>query len=330
MRARGLLDHILRGGKGKGGAMSGLLALLDDVALIARAAAAGLDDIAGQAARAGGKLAGVVIDDAAVAPRYVQGIAPARELPMIGRIALGSARNKLLFLLPAALLLSAFAPRAIAPLLLLGGLWLCYEGAEKLWHALHPAAHDPHAPDPADPHLEEIRVRGAIRTDFILSAEIMAITLANLPPGHGLAWQAAVLAVVAVAITALVYGAVALIVKMDDAGLWLARSGRTGAARAFGRGLVRAMPPLLTGLSAVGTAAMLWVGGSIVVHGLHETGWHAPHELIGAAAVTAGAWLPGAAAAAEWLATAALDGVLGLALGACLVALAGLWPRPAA
>ena len=196
--------------------MSGLLALLDDVALIARAAAASLDDIAGQAAKAGGKLAGVVIDDAAVTPRYVQGIAPARELPMIGRIALGSARNKLAILLPMALLLSVFAPWAIAPLLLIGGLYLCYEGAEKFWHALHPA-HDAHAPDPADPHLEETRVRGAIRTDFILSAEIMAITLANLPPGHGLALQAAVLAVVAVAITALVYGAVALIVKLDDA-----------------------------------------------------------------------------------------------------------------
>jgi predicted DNA repair protein MutK len=297
--------------------MSGLLALLDDVALIARAAAASLDDIAGQAAKTGGKLAGVVIDDAAVTPRYVQGIAPARELPMIGRIALGSIRNKLVILLPAALLLSAFAPWGIAPLLLMGGLYLCFEGAEKVWHLIHPHAPDAHAPDPHDPHLEATRVAGAIKTDFILSAEIMAITLASLPPGQGLGWQAAVLAVVAVAITALVYGAVALIVKMDDLGLWLARTGRTGAARALGRGMVLAMPPALTLLSAVGTAAMIWVGGSIVVHALHEIGWHAPYDAIHHAAALAGA---SGGAAVEWLATAALDGVLGLALGGALVA----------
>lgn len=303
--------------------MSGLLALLDDVALIARAAAASLDDIATQAVKAGGKLAGVVIDDAAVTPRYVQHIAPARELPMIWRIALGSVRNKLVILLPLALILSAFAPWLISPLLLIGGLYLCYEGAEKLWHALHPQS-DHHAPDPHDPHLEETRTRGAIRTDFILSAEIMAITLANLPPGQSLVWQAAVLAVVAVGVTALVYGAVALIVKMDDVGLWLARTGRTGATQGLGRGLVRAMPPLLTTLSVIGTAAMLWVGGSIVVHSLHVIGWHPPHEVIHAIAHAAGAAVPAAEAAVTWIVTAALDGVLGVVLGAVLVVVAGL------
>ena len=297
--------------------MSGLLALLDDVALIARAAAASLDDIAGQAAKAGGKLAGVVIDDAAVTPRYVHGLAPARELPMIGRIAVGSVRNKLLILLPAALLLSAVAPWALAPLLLLGGLYLAFEGAEKVWHLVHPHAADPHAPDPADPHLEQTRVAGAIRTDFILSAEIMAITLASLPPGQSLAWQGAVLAVVAVAITALVYGAVALIVKMDDAGLWLARHAPGRGARALGRGLVLAMPGVLVALSAVGTAAMLWVGGSIIVHALHEIGWHLPYDAIHDLALRAEA---AAGATAGWLVTAGLDGVLGLSLGAGVVA----------
>jgi uncharacterized protein len=303
--------------------MSGLLALLDDVAAIAKVAAASVDDIAGQAARSGTKLAGVVIDDAAVTPRYVQGFAPARELPIVGRIALGSIRNKLVILLPASLALSALAPWAIAPLLLLGGAYLCFEGAEKIWHALHPPA-DPHAHtiDPAAPHLEETRVAGAIKTDFILSAEIMAITLASLPPGQGLGWQAAVLAVVAVVITGLVYGGVALIVKADDLGLWMARTGRTALSRGLGRGLVRVMPGFLATLSVVGTAAMIWVGGSIVVHALHQIGWHAPEEVIAGAAAVAATWLPVAPGAARWLATATMDGVLGLALGLVLIPVA--------
>ena len=165
--------------------MSGLLALLDDVVALTKLAAATLDDVAGQAARAGAKAAGVVIDDAAVTPRYVTGLAAQRELPIIGRIALGSLKNKLLFLLPAALLLSTFWPQAITPLLMLGGLYLCFEGYEKVHHMVIPAVATPaHQADAqsalAATAFEDQKVAGAIRTDFILSAEIMAITLANI------------------------------------------------------------------------------------------------------------------------------------------------------
>ncbi|MFN3662296.1 DUF808 domain-containing protein [Yoonia sp.] len=300
--------------------MSGLLALLDDVAAIAKVAAASVDDVIGQATKAGAKAAGAVIDDAAVTPKYVQGFSAERELPIVWRIAMGSIRNKLVILLPVALLLSAFAPWLIAPLLMLGGGYLCYEGAEKLIHSLRKG--DPHALATGDPaHLEEAKVKGAIKTDFILSAEIMTIALATIET-PGIWGQAAVLAVVAVAITAMVYGAVALIVKADDLGLWMARAGRTGLSRGLGRGIVAAMPGFLLVLTWVGTAAMLWVGGSIIVHGLEElgSGWlgHHIHDV----ALLAAALVPlQIAGATEWFATAALDGVLGLALGLALVVL---------
>ena len=301
--------------------MSGLLALLDDVAAIAKVAATSLDDIAGQAAKAGAKAAGAVIDDAAVAPKYVQGFAPARELPIVGKIALGSIRNKLLILLPAALLLSAFAPGAIMPLLMLGGLYLCFEGAEKVWHLLRPSAahadgHDEASGDAAS--LETEKVAGAVKTDFILSAEIMTIALANLPE-QGVAVQAISLALVAVAITALVYGGVAVIVKADDAGLWLARAGRLSATRALGRGIVRVMPGFLKTLTAVGTAAMIWVGGSIVVHGLESFGITQPGHWIEAQAEAAAHALPGFSGAVTWAVTAFFDGIFGLALGFLLI-----------
>ncbi|MDP2083752.1 MAG: DUF808 domain-containing protein [Gemmobacter sp.] len=304
--------------------MSGLLALLDDVAAIAKVAAASVDDIAGAAAKAGAKAAGVVIDDAAVTPKYVQGFEAARELPIIWRISLGSLRNKLVVLLPAALLLNSFAPWAITPLLMLGGAYLCFEGAEKVLHAVLPhaspaieAAHSPQ--DPA--HLEEEKVAGAIKTDFILSAEIMTIAMAALPEGN--IWQtAAALAVVGVAITVAVYGAVALIVKMDDVGLHMAAAGRLGPTRVVGRGLVKGMPVLLAVLSTVGTAAMLWVGGSIVVHGLEELGQPWPGHLIHDIAHAAAVALPMAEAAVGWLVKAALDGVFGLVLGLALIPLA--------
>ncbi|MCB2159474.1 MAG: DUF808 domain-containing protein, partial [Rhodobacteraceae bacterium] len=241
--------------------MSGLLALLDDVAAIAKVAATSLDDIAGAAAKAGTKVAGVVIDDAAVTPKYVQGFQANRELPIIGRIALGSLKNKLIILLPAALLLSAFLPQAITPILALGGAYLCFEGAEKVFHALLPHAdHEVEADfDVKDPaHLEEEKVAGAIKTDFILSAEIMTIALSAIPES-GFLMEAAALAIAGAGITLVVYGSVALIVKMDDIGLFLARNARLGATRAFGRGLVVAMPRLMTALSTIGTAAMLWV-----------------------------------------------------------------------
>ena len=303
--------------------MSGLLALLDDVAGIAKLAAASVDDVMGQAVKAGSKAAGAVIDDAAVTPKYVHGFDASRELPIIWRIARGSLINKLVFLLPAGLALSAFAPWAIAPLLMLGGAYLCFEGAEKIAHAL--SKHDDHDPGPdgshdiGDPsHLEEEKVKGAIKTDFILSAEIMTIALAAIPASTF--WmEAATLAAVAVLITLAVYGSVAIIVKMDDIGLWLARVGRLGLTRAVGRGIVRMMPVLMKVLTTVGTAAMLWVGGSIVVHGLAEIGWHLPEEVIhhaaDAVAQAVGQWQ----GAVAWITKAALDGILGLALGLVLI-----------
>lgn len=304
--------------------MSGLLALLDDVAAIAKVAAASLDDVAAQAVKAGSKAAGVVIDDTAVTPKYVHGFEAGRELPIIGRIALGSLKNKLLILLPAALLLTAFLPGAITPLLMIGGAYLCFEGAEKLFHVLMP--HADHAVDAdydqKDPgHLEEEKVRGAIKTDFILSAEIMTIALAALPDSA--IWLKALsLALVGIGITAAVYGTVALIVKMDDIGLFLAKRGGFGVTRAVGRGLVVAMPKLMSVLSTVGTAAMLWVGGSIVIHGLEELGWGWLGHLIEDVAVSAGHPVPAAAGFVEWAVKAGLDGVFGVVLGLALIPLA--------
>jgi hypothetical protein len=301
--------------------MSGLLALLDDVAAIAKVAAASVDDIAAGAAKAGAKAAGVLIDDAAVTPKYVTGFSADRELPIIWRIAKGSLFNKLVILLPLALLLTAFLPAAVTPLLMLGGAYLCFEGAEKVYHLVFP--HQAHAVaadlDPRDAgRLEEDRIRGAIKTDFILSAEIMTIALSAIPDS-GFVTEAVTLAAVAVAITALVYGAVAVIVKMDDLGLHLARNGRVEAVRAAGRGLVRGMPGFMTALSTVGTAAMLWVGGSIVIHGLEVLGFGGLGHLIHDIAAAVGSVTGFASGAVAWIVKATLDGLFGLALGLALV-----------
>ncbi|MBO6854886.1 MAG: DUF808 domain-containing protein [Marivivens sp.] len=303
--------------------MSGLLALLDDVAAIAKVAAASVDDVAGMAAKAGSKAAGVVIDDAAVTPKYVHGFDAKRELPIIWKITKGSLFNKLVILLPAALLMNSFAPWLITPLLMLGGCYLCFEGAEKVFHVLFPhrdkhVEEDMDVKDPA--HLEETRVRGAIKTDFILSAEIMTIAMAAIPEG-AFALEAATLAVVGIGITAAVYGSVALIVKMDDVGLYVAATSRTRAGRALGRGLVKGMPKVMKALSTIGTLAMLWVGGSIVVHGLEVTHlWVWPYETIHHLAEAVAHAVPEAASgAAAWATTATADGVLGLALGLLLI-----------
>jgi predicted DNA repair protein MutK len=256
-----------------------------------------------------------------VTPKYVHGFDASRELPIVWKIAKGSVFNKVVILLPAALLLSAFAPWAIAPLLMLGGLYLCYEGAEKVWHWLNPPSG--HA-TPVDEkivdaaHLEEQKVKGAIKTDFILSAEIMTISLAALET-DSIWFEAAALLVVGLAITALVYGSVALIVKADDIGLHLARAGRTGASRAAGRAIVRGMPGFLRALMVVGTAAMLWVGGAIITHALAAMGWHGPEEVVHTIAHAFAAL----GVAAEWLAGAVLHGVLGFALGMGLMPLVG-------
>ncbi|MFM7654971.1 MAG: DUF808 domain-containing protein [Paracoccaceae bacterium] len=305
--------------------MSGLLALLDDVAAIAKVAAASVDDIAAAATKAGAKAVGVVIDDAAVTPKYVHGFSADRELPIIWRIALGSVKNKLVVLLPALMALNYLLPAAITPLLMLGGAYLCFEGAEKVFHSLFP--HADHAVerdfDTADPaHLEEEKVAGAIKTDFILSAEIMTIALATVE-SPSLWMQAVTLAVVGVLITAAVYGAVALIVKMDDIGLHMAANRKTAPARAFGRGLVVAMPRLMAFLSIVGTAAMLWVGGSIVLHGLEVTHlWAWPYETIHHIAEAAARAVPAAQGFVMWAVQAGIDGVFGLVLGILLIPVA--------
>ncbi len=304
--------------------MSGLIALFDDVAAIAKVAAASVDDVIGQAAKAGSKAAGAVIDDAAVSPKYVQGFEAKRELPIIWRITKGSLKNKLVYLLPAGLLLANFAPWLIAPLLMLGGCYLCFEGAEKVAHALGLSdAHTEYAKDDTVPKdlalLEEQKAAGAIKTDFILSAEIMTISLAAIPPSNF--WmEAATLATVAIMITVVVYGAVALIVKMDDLGLVMANKGRLGITRTLGRALVKGMPGFLHLLTIIGTAAMLWVGGSIIIHGFEELGFGTLGNWIQDAAAAVGHMVPVAAqGAVEWFAKAAMDGVFGLALGLVLI-----------
>src|SRR3954453_14856301 len=300
---------------------SGLIALLDDVATIAKLAASSLDDVAGAAGKAGTKAAGVVIDDTAVTPRYVVGLAPERELPIIGKIAWGSLKNKVLLLLPAALLLTAFAPQLITPLLMLSGAYLAFEATEKILEKLrHEHEHEEQLVDAmADPaELEKMQVKGAIRTDFILSAEIMAIALASLE--HlTLLTTAIALFVVALGITAGVYGVVAVIVKLDDIGLHLAR-GRSRAGRSVGKALVRIVPTLLTGLAGVGTAAMLWVGGGILLHGLEELHLAGPlpraihqiaHDLSGPAGPFSGL--------VSWLVNALGGAVTGLVIGPFLL-----------
>jgi predicted DNA repair protein MutK len=304
----------------------GLVALLDDIAMIAKLAAASVDDVAGAAGRAGVKAAGVVIDDTAVTPRYVVGLTPDRELPIIAKIAIGSLRNKLLFLLPAALLLSSFAPWAITPLLMIGGAYLCFEASEKIVEAITGTTHAEELIECADPgELEARQVGGAIRTDFILSAEIMVIALSDIPDSS-VVMQGVVLAAVGIAITIGVYGVVGLIVKMDDIGLHLAQR-RNPGVRAFGRGLVKAMPLLLEGLSTLGVAAMAWVGGGFIVHGLGEFGLGMiPHGLHDAAQAVGHA-SPVASGLIAWLVGAAGSAVVGMIVGGAIVGVMHLVPR---
>lgn len=296
---------------------TGLVALLDDIAGITKLAAASLDDIGAATSKAGSKAIGVVVDDAAVTPRYMVGFSPKRELPMIGKIALGSFRNKLLFILPAALALSAFAPWALTPLLMIGGTYLCFEGAEKILEAFGGGHAEAEEAAPTDAKaLEDQKVSGAIRTDFILSAEIMVIALSDVATKP--IWeQAIVLALVGVAITILVYGVVALIVKMDDIGLHLTER-KSPAVQAFGRGLVKGMPVVMSVLSVVGTAAMVWVGGQIIVHGIEDFGLTTIPHFIHDTAAGAAAAVPFAKGAVNWVINAALSGVVGLILGSAI------------
>ena len=299
---------------------SGLIALLDDVATIAKLAASSLDDVAGAAGKASTKAAGVVIDDTAVTPRYVVGLAPERELPIIGKIAIGSLKNKVLILV-GALALSALLPMLITPLLMLGGAYLAFEATEKIIEVLlHEHEHEEQLvdamADPAD--LEALQVKGAIRTDFILSAEIMVIALSQLGE-LGIAMQAAALAAVGLVITVGVYGVVALIVKLDDIGIHLAAR-RNATARAIGNALVQIVPRMLSGLSVLGTAAMLWVGGGILLHGMEELHLgeavpHALHHWSAVAGEASGAMGP----VIEWFFYALGSAVAGLIVGGLIV-----------
>ena len=305
---------------------SGLVALLDDVAAIAKLAAASVDDVSAAAGRAGVKAAGVVVDDAAVTPGYAMGFTPDRELPIIRKIAVGSLRNKFLILLPGALLISAFAPWALTPLLMLGGAYLCFEAAEKLLERFggHHEAEASNALALSSEEQEKKMVKAAIRTDLILSAEITAIALADLA-NRPLPVQAAALALVGLLITIGVYGSVGLIVKMDDIGLHLAQS-RRDLTRRVGRALVRGMPVVLSLLAAVGTAAMLWVGGGILVHGLHAFHLDLVPDLVERIGHSASA-IPAVGPVTGWLATAAASAVVGLVVGGLLALGAHFLPR---
>jgi predicted DNA repair protein MutK len=310
---------------------SGLIALLDDVATLTKLAASSMDDIGAAVGKAGSKAAGVVIDDTAVTPRYVTGLSPDRELPIIWKIAVGSLKNKLLIILPVALALSWLGTRfgfdLITPLLMIGGAYLCFEGAEKLWEKLsgdhHAEAELLACDDPTE--LEERQVAGAIRTDFILSAEIMVIALAALELSAF--WlEAVVLAVVGIVITVMVYGTVAVIVKLDDIGLHMAARGGPGAA--IGRGLVNGVPKLLVALSVIGTAAMLWVGGQIILHGMEvlhigQALPHLTHDLAAKGAAAIGFWQ----GAWNWLLNALFGAIVGIIVGAVIVGVLHLLPR---
>jgi predicted DNA repair protein MutK len=268
------------------------------------------------------KAAGVVVDDTAVTPSYVHGLAAERELPIIRKIATGSLRNKLLFILPVAIILSEIAPTLVEVILMAGGVYLCYEGAHKIVHALNGDDHDHDLPAAAvGPSAERATITGAIRTDFILSAEIMVISLKEVLDEPFVA-RAVILAVVAVVITAAVYGLVALIVKMDDIGLSLTQRQSAGSKR-FGRTLVTGMPILLSWLSKVGTAAMLWVGGHILIAGTEELGWHAPHDVVHDLehAMDDAAKLSRALA---WLVNTVASAVVGLVVGLLAVAVVAL------
>ena len=303
----------------------GLVGLLDDIAALAKLAAASIDDIGAAAGKASVKAAGVVVDDTAVTPAYVHGLAAERELPIIRRIAIGSLRNKLLFILPAALLLSAIAPLVVEIILMFGGCFLCYEGAHKIIHKLRHDDHDHDAPAAQfGPDAESKTIAGAIRTDFILSAEIMVIALKEVLT-QPLVSRGIILAVVAVGITVAVYGVVALIVKMDDIGLKLAQR-PSAAAQRVGRMLVTGMPKLLAWLSVIGTAAMLWVGGHILLAGLDEVGWGWPYHLVHQLEHLVHG-VPGVGGVLGWVVNTLASALSGLAVGTVLVLLIERLPR---
>ncbi|MCG7259843.1 DUF808 domain-containing protein [Corynebacterium guaraldiae] len=289
----------------------GLFALLDDVALIARSAASSVDDVAALAGKTSAKAAGVVVDDAAVTPQYVQGVKPQRELPMIWRITKGSLINKLVIILPIALILSWIAPWALTPILMCGGTYLCFEGAEKIFHAvLHRGEEEQQTVEEKGPDAEDSLVKAAITTDLILSAEIMVISL-NEVIDQPFWLRLGALVTVGVLLTLGVYGAVGLLVKMDDIGVALLK--RHDGDSAVGTALVKGMPIVLKIIGIIGTAAMLWVGGHIVVKGLSEFGAEQPYGFIHhvTESISNGAL--------AWLADTGLSMLCGFILGAVIV-----------
>jgi predicted DNA repair protein MutK len=305
----------------------GLAALLDDIATMAKLAAASVDDVGAAAGRASAKAAGVVVDDTAVTPRYTQGFLPSRELPIVKRIAIGSLRNKLLVIVPAALLLSQFLPWLLTPLLMLGGTYLCFEGAEKVYEKLtgHGGAEEGGIPEGVTPEEhEKTMTAGAIRTDFILSSEIMVIAL-NEVTDEPFVSRAAILVVVAFLITALVYGVVGLIVKLDDIGLHLAEK-KSAASQKIGRGMVKAMPRILAVLSTVGIAAMLWVGGHILLVGSDDLGWHALYDWVHHLEEDVHDAVAGVGSVLAWLTNTAISALIGLVVGFVVVGVLHLLP----
>ena len=303
----------------------GLAALLDDIAALAKLTAASLDDIGAAAGKAGGKSLGVVVDDAAVTPRYVDGFTASRELPMIKKIAIGSIRNKLVFILPAVLLLSQFVPWIITPILMLGGLYLSYEGAEKVWEVIsgHSKQADAVPAAAVSPVPEDAMVRSAITTDFILSAEIMIIARTRWPTSRSSPGQSFCHG--GLAITALVYGVVAIIVKMDDVGLH-SLNGSTRFRSGSG-GCSWRMPVVLKVLSTVGIAAMLWVGGHILLVGLDTLGWHWLYDQVHTVEEWIAHAMPVAGSFFAWLVNTLASALVGLLVGAVAVAVRHVLPQ---
>tara|TARA_R100000322_G_scaffold75174_7_gene47057 strand:+ start:2552 stop:3517 length:966 start_codon:yes stop_codon:yes gene_type:complete len=299
-------DNLLAG--------ASLLTLIDDISLI-------LDDVSVMTKVAMKKTAGVLGDDLALNAQQVTGVNPARELPVVWAVAKGSFINKLI-LVPAALLISAFIPWAVTPLLMVGGAFLCFEGAEKLAHKFLHNAHDDekaHAEEVkalSDPSVDMVafekdKIKGAVRTDFILSAEIIAITLGTVATAD-FSQQVTVLSVVAVIMTIGVYGLVAGIVKLDDLGLHLSEKSST-FARSVGNGIVSAAPYLMKSLSIIGTAAMFMVGGGILAHGIPAV-YHGVEELAAASAGVAGA-----GAILEFTIPTLLNALFGIVAGALVL-----------
>jgi len=256
--------------------MSGFFALLDDIATLAKLTLSTVDDTASIAVKTSAKVSAAAVDDVATTPQYVTGITPDRELPIIKRITLGSLRNKLLIILPIGLLLTAVAPALLPVALILGGAYLCFEGGEKI---LERFGHGSHAQESAGPVDEAQIIRQAITTDFILSTEIMLLALAEVE-GESSMRRIIVLVLIALLITFAVYGLVAALIKLDDAGAHLAGRGRTSAVRSLGRAIVKTAPALFRGIGIVGTVAMLWVGGHILAVNLAKVGFHPLHHAI--------------------------------------------------